>query len=167
MSSKNSSDHVYNLRNQSIMNEELPEEVSEEVSEELPEELPVSSTHNDSVQKIIDLTNVLENTQNNPINILENVSIKTEKLNHREFISLIFTLSFIPHMVILMYTFFPKLTLIITIPWIPLLYKMKTHNSKFSIVSNKDYRNMVIITYHHYKESIQEIYSRIENQKDV
>ena len=158
MPSPISTRHVDNLLNNTHLSNEL--------SEELSEELSVSSSQSYSDQKVIDLTEE-GNLDKNTKNVTENVSKKTEKLNNVEFISLIFTLSFVPQMVIFMYLFFPMLTLLITIPWIPLLYKMKTYKSNFRIITNKDYINMCTITYHKYKESFIDLYNKIENHKEA
>ena len=140
---------------------------SSESSDSIPDLIPISN--------VVDLTNELDeesteqrdNSEQSPTQTESNISIKTEKMNHSEVVALLLTLSSIPYLIIACYTFFPMLTLIITFPWLVLIYKLHTYKYKPVIFTNDNYKQMMTIVYHQCKESVYEIYRHFKIYKDI
>ena len=140
---------------------------SSESSDSMPSLLPLSN--------VIDLTNEPDEEKTDQRDDHEQsvtqtesyISIKTEKMNHSEVVALLLTLSSIPYLIIACYTFFPMLTLIITFPWLVLIYKLHTYKYKPTIFTNDNYKRMITIVYHQCKESVYEIYQRFKIYKDI
>lgn len=85
--------------------------------------------------------------------------IKTEPLVYNESLALVCAVSCVPYMLIMLYTLFPVITLILAAPWVPIIYQIKTRGTGFKSLGVKDIRNMSVVVYHYCKGHVLDMLS--------
>lgn len=78
--------------------------------------------------------------------------VKSETLTKHEHISFVLSVSCLPLLLIMSYNIFPIITLILAIPWIPILYIIKSYSNKTSHIKKDHFFSMSTIMWHRTKD---------------